>query len=57
MQCSNPDAKQVLKVIRISNVKKLISRQLNMNSVRNKFDMLIEPVKGTVDVFVISETA
>ena len=29
---------------------------LNINSLRNKFEMLIDIVKGTVDILVISET-
>ena len=38
---SNSDAKQVLKGIRISDVNKLIFGQLNINQLRNKFDMLM----------------
>lgn len=37
---SYPDGKQVSKVICISNIK-LIFRQLNVNSLRNEFDMLM----------------
>ena len=53
---SHTDVQQVLKDIRKSNVKKLIFGQLNINSLRNKFDMVSELIKGFVDIFMISET-
>ena len=53
---SHTDVQQVLKDIRKSNVKKLIFGQLNINSLRNKFGMVSELIKGFVDVFMISET-
>ena len=53
---SHSDVQQVLKDIRKSNVNKLVFGQLNINSLRNKFDMLSELIKGFVDAFMISET-
>ena len=53
---STLDAKQVLRGIRKTNINKLAFGQLNINSLRNKFDMLSETIKGFVDVFMISET-
>ena len=55
---SHSDAQQALKGIRKSNVNKLVVGQLklNINLLRNKFDMLSELIKGFVDVFMISET-
>ena len=50
------DAQQVLKDIDKNNVNKLIFGQLDKNSLRNKFDMVSELIKGFVDVFMISET-
>ena len=50
-----PHPKQILKNIRHSNVNKLTFGHLNINSLRNKFDQLIEMVKGFVDIFLISE--
>ena len=50
------DAQQVLKDVRESNVNKLAFGQLNINSLRNKFDMLSKLIKGSTDVFIISET-
>ena len=48
--------KKALKNIRISNIKKLIFGNLTINSLRNKFDLLCEQVKGSIDIFTISET-
>ena len=31
-------------------------KKLNINSVRNKFEVLSDQVKGNIDVFVVSET-
>ena len=53
---SHSDAQQVFKDIRKSNVNKLAFGQLNINTLRNKFDMLSELIKGFVDLFLISET-
>ena len=53
---SHSDVQQVLIDIRKSNVNKLVFCQLNINSLRNKFDMLSELIKGFVDVFMTSET-
>ena len=52
---SHSDAQQVLKDTRKSNLDKLVFGQLNVNSLRNKFDMLSELKKGFVDVFMLSE--
>ena len=53
---SQSDAQQVLKDICKSNVNKLVFGQLNVNLLRNNFNMLSELIKGFVDVFMISET-
>ena len=45
-----------LKNIRIDNMNKLIFAHLNINSLRNKFDLLSEQIKGSVDILIISET-
>ena len=47
--------KNALKDIRISNINKLIFGHLNIN-LRNKFDLLIEQVKGSIDILMVSET-
>ena len=53
---SHSDVQQVLIDIWKSSVNKLVFGQLNINSLRNKFDMLSELIKGFVDVFMTSET-
>ena len=50
------DSKKTLKNIRISNINKLTFGHLNINSLRNKFDLLCEQIKGSIDIFMISET-
>ena len=53
---SYSDAQRVLKDIRKSNVNKLVFGQLNINSLRKKFDMLNELIKVIIIIFMISET-
>ena len=50
------DAKKTLKNIRVSNVNKLIFGHLNINSLRNKFDLTCEQIIGSIEIFMISET-
>ena len=45
-----------LKNIRIKNMKNVIIGQLNINSLRNKFELLAEVIKGNLDILVITET-
>ena len=42
--------------IRIKNASRLIIGHLNINSLRNKFEMLEEIIKDKIDIFLISET-
>ena len=42
--------------IRIKNANRLIIGNLNVNSLRNKFQMLEELIKDKIDIFLISET-
>ena len=53
---SQSDVKKALKDIRISNLNKLIFGHLNINSLRNKFDLFNEQVKGSIDILKVSET-
>ena len=50
------DVKKSLKNIRNTNINKLIFGHLNINSLKNKFDILSEQVKGSIDIFIVSET-
>ena len=40
----------------MKNMKKIIAGQLNINSIRNNFDFLVQQVKGNINIFMISET-
>ena len=48
--------KSLFKNICISNINKLIFGHLNIKSIRNKFDVLSEKVKGPTDIVLVSET-
>ena len=49
------DAKVILKLIRRENSNSLVFAQININSLRNKFELLVDLVKGKIDVLMISE--
>ena len=50
------DAKKALRNVRTSNINRLIFGHLSINSLRNKFDLLCEQIKGSIDIFMIFET-
>ena len=53
----SPDsANTILKHLRFKNVNRLICAQLNINSIRNKFESLKEIVRTNVDILLICET-
>ena len=47
---------QVLRGIRQSNINKIVFGKLNINSLRLKFDVLNEMIKGFLNGFMVSET-
>ena len=49
------DAKAILKSIRRENSNNLVFAHININSLRNKFELLVDLVKGKIDVLMISE--
>ena len=53
---SQSDVEKALKGIHISNMNKVIFGHLNINSLRNKFDLFSEQVKGSIDILMVSET-
>ena len=53
---SQSDVKKALKDIRIGDMSKLIFGHLNINSLRNKFDLFSEQVKGSIDILMVSRT-
>ena len=50
------NAKTILKSIRQENTSKLALARININLLRNKFQLLGDQVKGNIDVVMISET-
>ena len=45
-----------LKEVRLKNLNRIVLAHLNIDSLRNKFNVLVEQVSGNVDVLVLSET-
>ena len=54
--CQTGDPEEILKNLRLKNVNRLICAQLNINSIRNKFDSLINLINNNIDILMISET-
>ena len=52
----NFDPLKVLRKIRVSHINRLIIGQLNINSIRNKFEALKAIVSGNLDILVITES-
>ena len=50
------DPKKVLKNLRLKNVNRMICAQLNINSIRNKFNSLVDITNNNIDILMISET-
>ena len=46
----------VLNELRVGNVGNIIIAHLNINSLRNKFDSLVEQIHGNIDILIIGET-
>ena len=47
---------EILKNTRLKNPNRLIIAQLNINSLRNKFDSLVRMLHNNLDILLISET-
>ena len=45
-----------LKAIRKRNLNRIVVAHLNINSLRNKFDYLIEQITGNIDILMIWQT-
>ena len=50
------DTKTILKSIRQEHTNKLVFAHININSLRNKFELLVDQVKWNIGVLMISET-
>ena len=48
--------KDTLKKLRIKNLNRVIISQININSIRNKIELLSEVVLGNIDILMVSET-
>ena len=48
--------KDTLKKLRVKNLNKVIISQININSIRNKIELLSEAVLGNIDILMVSET-
>ena len=47
---------EILRNLRLTNVNMLTCAQLNISSVRNKYDLLTDIVNNKIDILMISET-
>ena len=47
---------KILDNLRVKNMNRIIFAHLNINSIRNKFDMLSDLIRGKIDILLISET-
>ena len=45
-----------LKSLRTTNLHRIIIAQININSIRNKFEAVVNGVRGNVDILMIPET-
>ena len=50
------DFKAKLKVIRITNLNRIVMSHINIIYIRNKFELLAEAVMGNLDILMITET-
>ena len=50
------DAKTILKSIRRENTHKLVFARININSLRNKFELLVDQVKGNISETKIDDS-
>ena len=53
---ANLSSKDKLSILRKCNINEIIVAHLKINSLRNKFDSLIDQITGNVDILMVSET-
>ena len=56
VEVSISNSNENLKMIRLKNANRLIVAQININSLRNKFDFLVQMMSNNIDILLISET-
>ena len=52
---TSDDFKTKLKDIRITNLNRIVISHININSIRNKFELLAEAVMGNLDILMVTE--
>ena len=50
------DFETKLKDVRIKSLNRIIISHININSIRNKFELFAEAVMGNVDILMVTET-
>ena len=50
------DPYYILQDLKISNANRIICAELNINSMRNKYDQLKSMITGNIDILIITET-
>ena len=55
-QSAEDSFKDTLKKLRINNLNRIIINQININSIRNKIDLLSETVLKNIDILMVSVT-
>ena len=55
-EVGNDDVYSLINKLRTENINRIIIAHLNINSIRNKFDMLSDIVKKNIDILCITET-
>ena len=53
---TEPNSHQVLQDVRVENINRIIFGHININSIRNKLDLLADLIKSKVDILHVSET-
>ena len=53
---SKDDFKTKLKDIRIASLNRIVRSHINVNSIRNKFELFVEAVLANVDILMVTET-
>ena len=53
---SKDDFKTKLKDIRIASLNRIVRSHINVNSIRNKFELFVEAVMANVDILMVTET-
>ena len=56
VQSLEDNVKDTLKKLRIKNLNRVIISQININSIRNKIELLSEAVLGNIDILMVSES-